>query len=85
MTRDLNRAIAACGAQWQRAVALLEEAKPDVVTFNSCLTCCGRAHRWSEALSLLQELKDRCLRATVVTYSACMGACQRAESLGLAM
>lgn len=83
-TQELNRAIAACGAQWQRAVALLQEAEADVVSFNSCLTCCGRAHRWSEALGLLQEVKDRGLRATVVTYSACMSACHKAQRLGSA-
>ncbi|CAJ1402405.1 unnamed protein product [Effrenium voratum] len=80
VVRDFNRAIAACGAHWPRAISLLAEIsdaslQADVVSFNSAINVCSRAQQWQRALQLFSGAKEV---ANVITYSTAITACSKA-------
>lgn len=74
-----NSLITACAksSEWQLAVCLFSEAAqevvPSIITYNSVLDACKEAGLWQLALSLLEA--SEC-RATVVTFSTALSACQ---------
>ncbi|CAE7630942.1 unnamed protein product [Symbiodinium sp. CCMP2592] len=85
----VSAAIRSCGGkQWEWALALLEMLldleesgmagmESDVVVYNACLSVFQVAAQWQHALSLLGELQKRCMEATVQTFAAAVGACER--------
>ncbi|CAN0038447.1 unnamed protein product, partial [Choristocarpus tenellus] len=65
---------------WKAAVFILKEMKaggtvPNVITYNSCITACGRGKQWKTALSLLGEMKANGVVPNVITYNSCITAC----------
>ncbi|CAN0047020.1 unnamed protein product, partial [Choristocarpus tenellus] len=65
---------------WKAALFILKEMKansilPNVITYNSCITACGRGKQWKTAISLLEEMKANGIVPDVITYSSCITAC----------
>lgn len=51
-------------------------SKPDIQTFNTVISACGRAGEWELALEVMSQAKERRgLRLTRVTYNAAIAAC----------
>ena len=85
----VSAAIRSCGGkQWEWALALLEMLQDleesgmagmesDVVVYNACLSVFQVAAQWQHALRLLGELHKRSMEATVQTFAAAVGACER--------
>ncbi|CAE8643320.1 unnamed protein product, partial [Polarella glacialis] len=61
--------------------------RPDVVTYNSVITACGRGLQPSLALELLGEVRCRRLSPTIVTFNSALSSCDGSgrwrEALGL--
>ena len=79
--------------QWRAALQVLEEempkkhVRPDVITFNSCITACGNAGRVEKALELFKMMKrpESTVRPNAVTYCAVVSACERVGDFEKAM
>lgn len=52
---------------------------PDLISFNTAIGVCGRAGRWEEALSILDEIPAYGRSPDVVTYNTAAAACARVE------
>eukprot|EP00913_Durusdinium_trenchii_P032531 g30456.t1 len=58
----LRQAIAACGRDWQQALALLEGARRgalrlQILGFNAAMRCCERAGQWQLAVDLSDQFQ----------------------------
>eukprot|EP00435_Cladocopium_sp_Y103_P071133 s1096_g36.t2 len=77
-------AISACakGGEWQRALLLLSglaraKLKANHVVYNAAISACEKRGQWQAALVLLDQLQtEEDFSADVITYSACISACQ---------
>lgn len=74
----MNTAMAVCG--WRDRVDTMEKLffeelprlalRPNRVTFNILLNIYGRRGKWTEALSMLDQMKSMKIKPDVVTYTA---------------
>mmetsp|Transcript_7733 Transcript_7733/g.25925 ORF Transcript_7733/g.25925 Transcript_7733/m.25925 type:complete len:117 (-) Transcript_7733:44-394(-) len=75
------------GGAWERAVALLEDARAagvprDACMYNKAISACGRGGGgWERALVLFDEMRAEGLRPDLVTYEALISQCRRAGQL----
>ena len=72
-------AISTCGAEWQAAVALLQELisleLADQVSWSAAISACDKAKRWPVALALLRSMEGGKLRMDTISYNAAISAC----------
>lgn len=54
-----------------------EGVPPNAVTYNTAMRACGEGGALHEALALLDEMVERRLQLTVVTYGTAITACQK--------
>lgn len=52
-------------------------AEPDIQTFNTVMSACGRAGQWRLALEVMQAIRDRGLCPDRVTYNTAISACAK--------
>ena len=78
----LNAAISCEG--WRESLFLAQQAATgefgshaDTITFNTAASVCEKAHRWEEALLLLEALHDFRLSPDACTYNAALSACEK--------
>lgn len=76
------RSIAAGGASWHDALALLGDTatralRGDTVLLNGALGSCAAAKRWCSAIAVLRSVAMLSLRASAVTYSTATAAAGR--------
>jgi pentatricopeptide repeat domain-containing protein 1 len=48
---------------------------PDLYTFSTLITACGKSGRWEEALKVFGAMKDYNITPDTVTYNALISAC----------
>ncbi|CAK9101685.1 Pentatricopeptide repeat-containing protein At2g31400, partial [Durusdinium trenchii] len=70
---------------WQTSVQLLREMqemdlKMNVIPFETCITCCGKASQLTPARKVYGDLDRYRLEKTVITYSALISACERSAA-----
>lgn len=58
---------------------------PNVRTFNSALSACTKAGRWSEARDLLKIMRSSDMRPSEISYSSTLQACRKAGRFDPAM
>ena len=51
--------------------------QPTVITYNSCITCCGAAGRWLKAAELFGSLMPRSLRPSMISRCSLLTACEK--------
>ncbi|CAK0880212.1 unnamed protein product [Prorocentrum cordatum] len=78
--------ISACekGNQWQRALALLNEAREAklelaVISYNAGVRACERGGQWQRALALLGEMQEAKHDPDSISYTAGVSACEFGE------
>lgn len=75
-------AISSCGAEWQAAVALLQELislkLADQVSWSAAISACDKAKRWPVSLALLRSMEGGKLRTDTISYNAAISACSDA-------
>lgn len=81
-TVAFNTAVAACGSDWRRALALLKRAQnaADVITFSSAIAACEKAGEADTALALLRVMETSGPAPNVVTYNAALSACAKGQN-----
>eukprot|EP00435_Cladocopium_sp_Y103_P013800 s301_g3.t1 len=62
--------------QWQWAIHLLEEMRPDVVTYNASMDACARGQQWQRCLTLFNEMFHSILYPTIISYNTAISACE---------
>eukprot|EP00434_Breviolum_minutum_P045085 symbB.v1.2.040348.t1/scaffold7162.1/size12977/1 len=82
-----NAAVSSCeeGAQWSKALLLLEDLSNDrrmgmscdIITFNSAISACEKSSQWRWALEVLMQA-DETLHLDVISFSASISACEKA-------
>lgn len=82
-----NAAVSSCeeGAQWSKALLLLEDLSNDrrmgmscdIITFNSAISACEKSSHWRWALEVLMQA-DETLHLDVISFSASISACEKA-------
>ncbi|CAJ1353554.1 unnamed protein product, partial [Effrenium voratum] len=75
-------AVSACekGAQWQIALALLQELaagslRPNLLVCNAAISACDKGNRWRHAVQLLALMQSTGIQADMITYCAALSAC----------
>lgn len=46
--------------------ALTLQVTPDVISYSSCIAACGQGQRWSDAMNLLDEMKQLQLQRNII-------------------
>ena len=75
--RSFGTGIAACdrAALWQHAVGFLSRAPvPNLIMWNSAISACARARRWTAACLLLWQMSKASLRRDEISYNSAMRA-----------
>ena len=67
---SFSAAISACekGAQWERAVSLLNDPSSDVIRFNAAIWACEKGAQWQRAVSLFNDLGKAHMSPDVISY-----------------
>ncbi|CAJ1401389.1 unnamed protein product [Effrenium voratum] len=75
-------AVSACekGAQWQIALALLQELaagslRPNLLVCNAAISACEKGNQWRHAVQLLALMQTTGIQADMITYCAALSAC----------
>lgn len=54
----------------------------NTISYNATISACEKNASWQMSLALLEEALNSQLQVTEVSFSAAIGACERAVSLG---
>lgn len=46
--------------------ALTLQVTPDIISYSSCIAACGQGQRWSDAMNLLDEMKQLQLQRNII-------------------
>ncbi|CAE7190915.1 unnamed protein product, partial [Symbiodinium necroappetens] len=75
--------------QWQKGVALAEEAVSlclaDEKLYNAAISACGEGNHWRRGLAFFEELLSSGLPVDIASCNAMIGACDRAGSWNFAL
>ncbi|CAM9832210.1 unnamed protein product, partial [Laminaria digitata] len=68
--------------RWRKALELLGSIEtrnlvPDVISFTSTMSACGRAGEWQRALDIMDVMLERNVEPNIVTYGTAISACAR--------
>ncbi|CAJ1426811.1 unnamed protein product [Effrenium voratum] len=74
-----NSVLSACQSlgRWQMSITMLCAVQPDLITMNTVLAACDKAHQWKRASELLQQAAAVELQADSILRSVAIGSCQR--------
>lgn len=80
--RDQLRKLKNDSTQWELTLQILEEMKnqghrPDIVSYNACLTTCAGAKQWDKVLQLFKDMQEDGHKADKPTYKNALLACER--------
>lgn len=80
--RQQLRALRADGTKWELALQILEEMrhqghKPDVASYNSCLSSCQCAEQWDHVLQLYKDMIEDGHKPDKQNYRQAVVACER--------
>ena len=75
---------------WKKALAAIPvmfsaRVSPDTVSYNSCISSCGRATTWDRALDIVRACCRSSTRLNTVTFNASMQACVNQHIWALAI
>lgn len=69
----------------RRVVATPPKPEPDIQTFNSVMSACGKVGHWRLVLQVMQAAQERELVPTRVTYNTAISACARGGEVDTAL
>ena len=52
--------------------------RPNVFTYNSVISACGKARQWERACDLLERCESAGIKPNMITYSSAISVCQNA-------
>ena len=62
--------------------ALTLQVTPDIISYSSCIAACGQGQRWSDAMNLLDEMKQLQLQRNIIALRMHMAGVQNSRSKG---
>eukprot|EP00434_Breviolum_minutum_P000164 symbB.v1.2.000139.t1/scaffold16.1/size461936/13 len=62
--------------QWQWAIHLLHEMRPDVITYNATMDACTQGQQWQRCLTLFNEMFHSILYPSIISYNTAISACE---------